>query len=179
MTNEQILQHALAAGFTKASIINTSDIVFDPSFRTYCAANVCGQYGTNASCPPNCGSPEVMKQRILAHKQALVLQSVCDVGDYSNIPALLSAKKAHHDSENVLLQRLRTNGCHGLFVGASGCALCSPCAQSQGKTCPFPDQRYSCMSAYCIYVKDLAEKCAMDYACGTGRVAFFGMYAFD
>ena len=64
-------------------------------------------------------------------------------------------------------------------MGASGCALCSPCALKEGKPCAFPDLRYSCMSAYCIFVRKLAERCGMEYDCGEGLLAFFGMYVFD
>jgi hypothetical protein len=38
--------------------------------------------------------------------------------------------------------------------------------------------RYSCLSAYCVYVKKLADACGMEYACKDGRLAFFGLYAF-
>ena len=40
-------------------------------------------------------------------------------------------------------------------------------------------ERYSCMSAYCIFVQKLAEHCGIDYDCGSGLLAFFGMYVFD
>ena len=65
------------------------------------------------------------------------------------------------------------------MVGASGCSLCSPCRLALGEDCTFPELKYSCMSAYCIYVKDLAEKCGMDYTPGEGKISFFGMYVFD
>ena len=73
LTKEKIIERALEAGFHQAAIIETSQIVFDPSFRPYCQENLCGQYGANYSCPPECGSPEEMRQRILKHKYALVL----------------------------------------------------------------------------------------------------------
>ena len=76
MTNEQIIQYAVEEGFAAAEIVDTHEIVFDPSFRPYCEENLCGQFGANYSCPPDCGSPEAMKQRILAHKKALVLQTI-------------------------------------------------------------------------------------------------------
>ena len=41
-----------------------------------------------------------------------------------------------------------------------------------------PEQQFSCMSAYCIYVKKLADLCGMEYDCGRGLVAFFSMYVF-
>ena len=50
---------------------------------------------------------------------------------------------------------------------------------TQGEKCRFPEFQFSCMSAYCIFVKKLADVCGMDYDCGPGLLPFFGMYVFD
>ena len=179
MLEKDMIQYAIEEGFSAAEIVNTEDIVFDFSFRPYCEENLCGQYGANYSCPPDCGSPEAMKQRILAHKKALVLQTIWEISDYSDMTLIKPAKASHNASEIRLVKRLRAEGCDGFIVGASGCALCSPCAQTLGEPCRFPEYQYSCMSAYCIFVKKLADKCDMEYDCGDGLLAFFGMYVFD
>lgn len=179
MTDREMIQWAVDQGFSAAAVVGTDDIVFDPSFRPYCEENLCGQYGANYACPPDCGSPEEMKQRILAHKKALVLQSIWEVADYSDAPAIKNAKKQHNAMELSLVKKLRQEGYDGIIVGASGCALCSPCAITQGESCKFPDLKYSCMSAYCIFVKKLTDKCGMEYNCGEGLLGLFGMYVFD
>ena len=96
MTEAEMIQLAYDEGFAAAAIVDTAQIVFDPSFRPYCEENLCGQYGANFSCPPDCGSPEEMKQRVLAHKKALVLQTIWQVADYSDVPAIKHAKKNRH-----------------------------------------------------------------------------------
>ena len=58
MTAEQMVQYAYEEGFSAAAVVDPADIVFDPSFRPYCEENLCGQYGANYSCPPDCGTPE-------------------------------------------------------------------------------------------------------------------------
>ena len=179
MTDEKLLQYATEEGFAAAAVVDTERIVFDPSFRPYCEENLCGQYGVNYSCPPDCGSPEEMKQRVLSHKKALVLQTIWEVCDYSDTPAIKNGKAAHNAAEIRLAKRLRAEGCGGFIVGASGCALCKPCARVSGQPCRFPDLQYSCMSAYCVFVKKLADQCGIEYDCGDGLLAFFGMYVFD
>ena len=179
MTQEEMIRYAAEEGFAAAAIVDTNQIVFDPAFRPYCEENLCGQYGANHSCPPACGSPEAMKQKILVHKKALFLQTIWEISDYSDMPAIKQAKAAHNAAEIRLVKRLRAEGCGGIIVGASGCALCSPCAAVRGEPCKFPEYQYSCMSAYCIFVKKLAELCGMEYHCGEGLLAFFGMYVFD
>ena len=179
MLEKDMIQYAIEEGFSAAEIVNTEDIVYDFSFRPYCEENLCGQYGANYSCPPDCGSPEAMKQRVLAHKKALVLQTIWEISDYSNMDLIKPAKAAHNAAEIRLVKRLRADGRDGFIVGASGCALCSPCKQVLGQPCAFPEYQYSCMSAYCVFVKKLADKCGMEYDCGDGLLAFFGMYVFD
>ena len=179
MTQAEMLQCAQKEGFVAVAIADTKDIVFDPSFRPYCAENLCGQYGANYSCPPDCGSPEEMKQRILARKKALVLQSCRPLADYNDTAAIKQAKKEHNAATLRLVKQLRKAGYDGIIVGASNCALCDPCKQISGEPCAFPDLRYSCMSAYCIFVKKLAETCKMDYTWGDGNLRLFGMYVFE
>lgn len=84
MTYQEMIQYALDENFADAAIVDTDQIVFNPSFRDCCAENICGQYGANHSCPPGCSSPEEMKQKILAHRKALVLQSIWEIADYSD-----------------------------------------------------------------------------------------------
>lgn len=179
MTDEQMVTLAENCGFSAAAVVSTEKIVFDPSFRPYCEENLCGQYAANWSCPPDCGTPEEMKQRILTHKKGLVLQTLWEISDYTDKPAIKNAKGGHNQASIKLMNQLRKAGHDGFLVGASGCALCSPCKRKDNLPCAFPELKYSCMSAYCIFVRKLAEECGMEYNAGDGLLAFFGMYIFD
>ena len=77
MTWEEMTSMAAEEGFAAAVVTDTKDIPFDPSFRPLCAENLCGKYGANYSCPPDCGTPDEMRARIQAHRHALVLQKMC------------------------------------------------------------------------------------------------------
>lgn len=179
MTWEEMTSMAAEEGFAAAVVTDTKDIPFDPSFRPLCAENLCGKYGANYSCPPDCGTPDEMRARIQAHRHALVLQTIWEIADYSDSKAIKTAKKEHNAATLRLLGRLRRADVPGFPVGASGCALCETCAITEKKPCRYPDLYYSCMSAYCIFVRRLAEQCGMEYDCGPGLLAFFGMYVFD
>ena len=179
MQNEKLVQYALEEGFYAAGVIDTEEIVFDPSFRPYCEENLCGQYGVNYSCPPDCGTPEEMKERILKYKHALVFQTVWPIFDYTDKKAIKQAKAEHNAAAMRVIKRLREEGCNGLMVGASGCSLCSPCALTVGEPCRYPELKFSCVSAYCIFARKLAESCGMEYDCGEKGLAFFGMYVYE
>lgn len=179
MNFESIIGSAVQEGFAAASIVDTSQIPFDPIFQTYCQENLCGKYGANYACPPACGTPEEMRLRIVAHKHALVLQTIWEIDGYGDSAAIKEAKKKHNAASLRLMKKLRSAGCDGFLAGASGCSLCDPCAMAEGLPCRFPDLRYSCLSAYCVFVKKLADRCGMEYDCGPGLLAFFGLYVFD
>lgn len=178
MTNETLIKLALEEGFDHASVIDTSEIVFDEAFRPYCAENLCGKYGINYSCPPDCGTPEEMKSRVLEHKKALVLQSIWPISDYKDGPAIMKAKGQHNAAGLCLMKRLREEGHQGFMIGSSGCSLCSPCAITEGKPCNFPNLKFSCISAFCIHARKLAESAGMEYD-GNGTLPLFGVYICD
>ncbi len=166
-------------GVDDAEIIDTTEIEFNPAFRPYCEENLCGQYGVNYSCPPDCGTTDEMKQRVLSHKKALVTRSVWDIADITDSEKVKAAKKIHNGYTFKIIEEMRKDGHNGFMIGTSGCTLCVPCALKSGEPCNFPDKRYSCMSAYCIYVKALAEKCNMTYDYKDGKLPLFSMYVFD
>ena len=106
-------------------------------------------------------------------------QTIWEIPDISDNSLIKPAKKGHNAIQLRLQKKFHEAGIPGFLVGASGCSLCSPCHLKNGEPCPHPEERYSCMSAYCIFVRKLAEHCGMDYDCGEGLLALFGMYVFD
>ena len=179
MTKENMIRMAAEEGFAAAAVIRTEEIPLDASFRPLCEENLCGKFGVNYSCPPDCGSPEQMRERLLSKKHALVLQTIWEIADYGDNKAIKEAKGAHNAATIRLAKRLRAEGCEGFLVGASGCSLCDPCEMVEHRPCRFPEFQYSCMSAYCVFVRELTEKCGIEYDCGSGLLAFFGMYVYD
>lgn len=176
MDTGKLTELALETGFANAAMIKTENIVFMPSFRPLCAENLCGKYGVNYACPPDCGTVEEMQARVQRWPDALVLQTLWDIDDPMDGSQTKPAKGTHNKLTRRLIDQIHVPG---LMVGASGCSLCDPCAITAGRPCRFPDQMFSCMSAYCIFVRDLADKCGMDYDCGPHVVALFSMFCFD
>jgi len=175
MTEQQMIDAAIANGFANAAVMDTKDLQFVPSFRPLCEENLCGKYGVNYACPPDCGTVDEMRERILRWPRALVLQTMWDIDDPLDEKLTKPAKGEHNRMTLRLIDELHRPG---LMVGAGGCSLCNPCAITRHEPCRFPDKRYSCMSAYCVFVQEMAASCGMEYDCGPGVVAFFSMLCF-
>ena len=178
MTEQKMIELALAENFAGAVVVDTKDIVFDPIFRPCCEENLCGQYGVNYTCPPDCGSTEEMERKIRAHKKALVLQTIWEIPDVTDNTAIKPAKKAHNAAQLRLMRKFREGGVPGFLVGASGCALCSPCHLTNGEPCAHPDERYSCMSAYCVDAQKMADAVHMKCWENDGKIRYFSLILF-
>ena len=177
MTDIQLLEIAKEAGFT-AAMIPTKDIPVDGSFRKFCEDNLCGKYNANYSCPPDCGTVEEVQVRLKSGKRALVLQTIWEIGSYENKQGIIESKKAHNAAILRFTEKLRQAGIRGFCLGYGGCPLCDPCKRITNEPCAHPDKKISCMSAYCIDVAKLAEKCDLEFAWVPEKLFLFGMFVF-
>ncbi|WP_414016150.1 DUF2284 domain-containing protein [Flavonifractor plautii] len=55
-------------------------------------------------------------------------------------------------------------GYEDFAAGYNGCQLCTPCKRVKHEPCPFPEQRISCISAHCIDVAAISQKCGLEFA---------------
>ena len=177
MQEHEIIKLAEEMGFT-AAYIDTADVVQDPSFRKFCEDNLCGKYNANYSCPPDCGTVDEVQQRLRSGKRALVLQSIWDIGSYDNKDGIQKSKKTHNAAILRFTETLRQAGHKGFCLGYGGCPLCDPCKRVNNEPCAHPEQKISCMSAYCIDVAKLAEKCSLEFAWVPEKLFLFGMFVF-
>lgn len=177
MEDAVLLKIAETEGFS-AALITTDKIVTDPKFRPFCEENLCGKYGANYSCPPDCGTVKETRARLMAHKRALVLQTVWEIDGYENKAIILNARREHNAAVLRLTETLRQAGLIGFCLGYGGCPLCEPCKRAVNEPCPHPDKRISCLSAYCIDVEKLAQTCGLPFAWRTDRLHLFGLFAF-
>lgn len=166
---------AAELGFSAAAWVDTKDIPFEPAFLQCCEENLCGKYGANYACPPACGTPYEMIGRIRAGSRALVLQTLWEIDNPMDGTKTKPAKREHNRMERALLAEMQEVHPETFMVASSCCDLCLRCAMVDGKPCLIPEKKFSCMSAYCVFVRKLAELCGMDYDCGRGLIAFFGL----
>ena len=67
---EKLLELAREEGF-RAALLDPQEIPVDGKFRAFCEENLCGQYGANYACPPDCGTVEELHAKLLAQKKVL------------------------------------------------------------------------------------------------------------
>ena len=165
MREKDIIRLSENEGFC-AKILNTADITFDFSFRKYCEQNLCGNYGTNPLCPPLCGKVEKMREEVLKHKTVLILMSEHSISNFSDDENIKKAQRKHNEATLRLLEKMEKK--------PRQIALCSPDDIEE-----LPHISAHCLSAYCVNVKDMAEKCGMNYDFKESKLTLFGFITLD
>ena len=177
MTDMELVKLAEEAG-GRAAILPTKEIPVDGSFRKFCEDNLCGKYNANYSCPPACGTVEEVHRRLYDQDKALVVEMIWDVNGVEDKEFIFSSRNKLNRTVLQLMDQLRVAGTDGFCLGYGGCPLCNPCKQAEGEPCAFPKKKISCMSAYCIDVGKLAQKCDLPFAWSNKRIHLFGLIAF-
>lgn len=177
MLGKELLSLAESMGFL-AAMIPVKEVPVDAKFRAFCEENICGRYNANYSCPPDCGSVDALHQTLLREESALIIETLHSIESYENKEEVLAAKTAHNKAVLRLMAAVRALGYSGFCTGYNGCPLCDPCLRTKNLPCAHPEQRISCMSAYCIDVAALAARCSLPFAWDPKKLHLFGMIAF-
>ena len=181
MQEEDLITAAEEAGFAKAAVMNTEDLVFQHEFRRFCQQNDCGNYGSNYGCPPYCGTTEEMESRVMQYRRAVVFQSKTPVSNIFDNEETKQIKKIHTRMTLRTVEELKRRGLdeNGMLVMCGPCNLCESCNMPEGKPCVQEQSRFSCLSAYCIDAAKMAKHCNMDMQWNGDVASFFSMYLFD
>ena len=97
MKKIEMEKQAKAFGFAAMKFMETKDLEFEHEFRQFCEMNDCGNYGNNYACPPLCGTPEEMEQKVRKYEHALVFQSRTPV------------QNIFDDAETKIIKKMHTN----------------------------------------------------------------------
>lgn len=174
----EIISKVKQFGAFNASIINTSNISFEPEFRKMCESNSCGMYGKCWTCPPHVGDINTLIKQAKSYNYALVYQTVDTLEDSYDFEGMQKAgQKINKLTRKIQNEHIFQGDC--LHLGAGGCRVCKTCSKKNNEPCRFPDKAISSLEAYGINVSLLANACGMNYINGINTVTYFGAVFFN
>ena len=174
----EIIQKAIELGAEEAAFVNTSDLKFDKIFRKYCEDNRCGFYNKNYMCPPDIGTFEEVKSKVLAFEKGIFFKTVSPIESFSDEESLEKAALRHNNIAQKIRLYLKDSGYGDILPMATKCRYCKVCSKTLNKTCAFPELAIGCLSAYCIDVLNTADNLSMNYNLGDKQIAYFGLVLF-
>jgi len=156
---------------------DTRELVFSHKVRHICREE-CPQYGKSWACPPAVGTVEECEARCRSYPKALLITSMTEVEDISNMEMTLATRVEHEALTRQVHALFRQQGVEPLVLSTESCAVCQQCTYPDGP-CRRPDYMYPCVESQGILVTDLAEKFGIDFIAGGNIATWFSLLLYE
>ena len=141
------------------------ELEFTDRVRWVCE-HECPMYGTTWACPPAVGTVEECRKKCMSYPECLMIASVTEVSDISNIDETLATRPAHEKLTNRVRDEMRELGVRPFILSTEACTICSRCAYLDGLPCRMPGAMHPCVESQGINVIPLLEKFGLEFQYG-------------
>lgn len=168
---EQQLQELPLYGYF---FIDPRALEFNDRIRWICE-HECPMHGKTWACPPGVGSVECCKAKCLSYENCLMISTIVEVDDISNIEETLATRPQHEAITDQVGELLRQQGVEPYILSTEACAICDRCAILDGQPCRFPDKMHPCVESQGINVVPVMESCGMEFQFGCNVVTWISL----
>ena len=156
---------------------DTRELEFTDRVRWVCE-HECPMYGTTWACPPAVGTVEECRKKCMSYPECLMIASVTEVSDISNIDETLATRPAHEKLTNRVRDEMRELGVRPFILSTEACTICSRCAYLDGLPCRMPGAMHPCVESPGINVIPLLEKFGLEFQYGENVVTWVSLLFF-
>lgn len=153
------------------------ELEFTDRVRWVCE-HECPMYGTTWACPPAVGAVEECRKKCMSYPECLMIASVTEVSDISNIDETLATRPAHEKLTNRVRDEMRELGVRPFILSTEACTICSRCAYLDGLPCRMPGAMHPCVESQGINVTPLLEKFGLEFQYGENVVTWVSLLFF-
>ena len=157
--------------------ITPEDLEFSDRIRWICQ-HECPMYGKSWACPPGVGSVEECRNKCFSYKECLMIATITEVSDISDIHETLATRPAHEKITNQVRDLMREQGVQPYILSTEACAECSRCAILDGLPCRLPGRMHPCVESHGINVLGLLESRGLAFQYGENVVTWFSLLFF-
>ena len=144
----------------------------------YVCAHECAMYNTTWACPPAVGTVERCREKCLSYRECLMISTITEVADISNLPETLATRGEHERITNEVRDAMRACGGKPYVLSTEACTICEHCAYPDGQPCRFPDRMHPCVESQGINLIPLLEKFGLDFQYGQNVVTWVSLLFF-
>ena len=173
LLDQQLAELPLYAYF----YIKPQQLEFSQRIRWICE-NECPRYGKSWACPPAVGSVEACQQKCLGYCDCLVIGTVAECEDISNIQLSLATRYDHEALTNQIADLMRQQGVQPYILSTDSCALCDSCAICDGQPCRFPEHMHPCVESHGINVIPVLEENGLEFQYGDNIITWYSLLFF-
>ena len=153
------------------------ELEFSSRIRWICQ-NECPMYGSSWACPPGVGTVETCQARCLAYENCLLISSIVEVRDISDLEETLATRPDHEALTNQVAALMRQQGVDPYILSTEACAICVRCAILDGRPCRHPEKMHPCVESHGINVVPVLESRGLDFQFGANVVTWISLLFF-
>ena len=157
-------------GFDAAAPIDPQTLIAREDVRSMCAADKCGAYNKNWTCPPACGTVEACQTRMRSFEKGILLQSIGHMTKAIDSRCYRETERRHMKNFYALAEEIRKEYPNALCLGAGGCRVCKQCAYPE--ECRFPEKATSSMEGYGLFVTQVCRDAGIPYHYGDRTITY-------
>ena len=178
MLNREILEQQLCdLPLYIYHFFQPKDLEFSERIRYICQ-HECPMYGKTWACPPAVGSVSECKQKCLSFQNALLISTITEVNDISNIEETLSTRPEHEKITNEVRDLMHQQDVFPYVLSTESCSACQRCAYLDGEPCRQPDRMHPCVESHGINILPLIEELGLLFQYGENVVTWFSLFLY-
>ena len=175
MMDKELLESQLAELPLYAyHFLEPKDLEFSDRIRWICE-HECPMYGKTWACPPGVGSGEHCKAKCHGYKDCLMIATITEVQDISDINETLATRPGHEQITDEVRDLMRQQGIEPYVLSTEACAACDRCAILDGQPCRLPDTMHPCVESHGINVLGLLDDLGLSFQYGENVVTWFSL----
>lgn len=147
---------------------------FSDRIRWICE-HECPMYGKSWACPPGVGSVGECQKKCLAYANCLMIATITEVSDISDIQETLATRPDHEKITNQVRDLMRQQGVQPYILSTEACAVCERCAILDGLPCRMPGRMHPCVESHGINILGLLEERGLSFQYGENVVTWFSL----
>ena len=149
--------------------LDPKELEFSDRIRWICE-HECPMYGKTWACPPGVGTVEECRSRCLSYNRCLMIATITEVSDISDINETLDTRPEHEKITNQVRDVMRELGVQPFILSPQACAICERCAILDGMPCRMPGKMHPCVESHGINVVPVLEKRGLEFQYGANVV---------
>ncbi len=177
MNREMFIEKISELPLYQFEFFKTEELQFVDRIREICKTQ-CPMYGKTWACPPGVGSLEECQTKCLKFEDAVLIVTVVEVNDISDIEETLSTRGDHEDITRDVKKIMGDLGAESYVLSSEACAYCEDCTYPDAP-CRYPEHMFPCIESHCILVTEIAEKFGIEFIYGSNMVMWFSMLLYN
>ncbi len=154
--------------------VDPRELEFSDRIRWICE-HECPMYGKTWACPPGVGSVSHCKAKCLGYENCLMISTITEVCDITDIEETLATRPEHEKITNQVRDILRELGVNPYVLSTEACALCERCAILDGQPCRLPWKMHPCVESHGINLIPVLENNGIEFQYGSNIVTWISL----